>query len=260
MINFQIATAQESTPAPADRGIFYSATRYHISVGENDDLIISGGINGDGQTRVDDVVTITITDQSDPNNSAVYSHDYSNNCSGDVYFLDPINLNQQDPDKFNAFRGKTVSVKIDFSDKCGGMVHGTNFFLCLSPAPVKADYNFKYEFKSNSDDRVFTLKIDTKPLTDGSYPITGGTCIVTSNNGEQSEYKIPGGGLFYKQLVEQESVGCHGISRIMVNFSTNTNNTQIFSDNPNEVTVEFSENDCVTATFVSLDKNLNFND
>jgi hypothetical protein len=259
MINFQIATAQESTPAPSERGLFYSATRFHISVGTNDDIIISGGKNGDGQTRVDDVVTITITDQSDPNNKAVYSHDYSKNCSGDVYFLDPINLNIEDPDKFNAFRGKIISVNIKFSDKCGGMMHGTNFFLCLSPSTEKLDYNFKYVFKSKSDDKLFTLKINTKPLTNGSYPITSGTCIVKgSGDAKPKEYNIPGGGLFYKQLVEQESKGCHGIKRIMVIFSSETNNTQIFSNNENEVTVEFSENNCVSATFVSLDKNLNF--
>ena len=125
---FQLATIQENTPAHG--GVFYSATKYHIDVGLSDNFILSGETGGLGNTSVDDVVTLTITDQNDPNNKATYTYDYSNGCSGKITPMAPVNLNLQ-IEAFNLLRGKKVKAFIEFNDKCGGFESGTNFWLCL---------------------------------------------------------------------------------------------------------------------------------
>ena len=128
MMSYQLATKQESTPAHG--GVFYNATKFHIDVGSSDNFILSGEAGGLGNTAVDDVVTLTITDQNDSNNKATYKYDYSNGCSGKITSIGPVNLNLQ-IEAFNSLRGKTVKAFITFSDKCGGFESGTNFWLCL---------------------------------------------------------------------------------------------------------------------------------
>ena len=128
---YQVATKQENTPAHG--GIFYTATKYHIDVGSTDCFILCSEGNGLGDTSVDDVITVTITDQSDSNNSATYTHDYSNGCSGVITPLPPVDLNSVNS-AFNNLRGKTVSIAVTFADKCGGVESGTNIYICLNPS------------------------------------------------------------------------------------------------------------------------------
>ncbi|WP_264213741.1 hypothetical protein [Leisingera thetidis] len=126
--NYQIATAQESTPVPGDAGkIFYDATLHYVTIPSGATIVMSGGPNGEGETSVDDVVKLTLTDQSDPQNTGTYSHDYSNGCSGVVTPMQPVDLTSQ----FSALAGKTVKATIEFYDKCGGYQSGTNFYICI---------------------------------------------------------------------------------------------------------------------------------
>ena len=128
MKTYQIATKQENHPA--HKGVFYSATKYHIDVGTDDNFIISGERGGTGTTAVDDVIKIVITDQNDSTNSASYEYDYSNGCSGTITPIRPVNLNSKNS-TFNNLRGKTVKVFVQFSDKCGGVEWGTAIWLTL---------------------------------------------------------------------------------------------------------------------------------
>lgn len=126
--NYQIATAQESTPVHGDAGkIFYDATLHYVTIPEGATVVLSSGPNGEGQTNVDDVVILTLTDQSDPANTAQYKHDYSDGCSGRVTPMNPADLTST----FEPLKGKTVKATIEFYDQCGGYTHGTNFYLCF---------------------------------------------------------------------------------------------------------------------------------
>lgn len=129
MKSYHVAAAQKSTPA--NRGeIFYSATRNYIPVGSLDNFIISSKADGTGLISVDDEVIITIEEQGIPANSVTYKHDYSNGCSGVVRPTNPVNLNAINPD-FNKFKGKMISITIEFSDICGGLEHGSDYYLVL---------------------------------------------------------------------------------------------------------------------------------
>ena len=118
MKTYQLATKQENHPA--HKGVFYSATTYHIDVGTDDNFIISGERGGTGTTAVDDVIKIVITDQNDSTNSTSYEHDYSNGCSGTIIPIGPVNLNSENS-AFNKLRGKTVKVFIEFQINVGGL-------------------------------------------------------------------------------------------------------------------------------------------
>lgn len=132
MSTYKIAGKQEGRKTTAKGEIFYEATIYYIPVDESDNLTLSSNADGSGRLSVDDVVTITITDQSDPNNFATYEHDFSNGCDGTgIKPIDPVNLNSVNS-AFNNLRGKTVSVNFVANDQCGGAISCTDFFLSVN--------------------------------------------------------------------------------------------------------------------------------
>ncbi len=127
--NYHIATKQESTRVKNPGDKFYEATRFGIKTGINATLILSSQPNGQGNIEVDDCVKVTITNQCDPTNFAIYKHDFSNNCSTLINSIAPVNLTNEDG--FSALQGQEVVCKIEFFDKCGNIQHGSDFYLCV---------------------------------------------------------------------------------------------------------------------------------
>ena len=127
--NYSIATSQ--TPTKAEHGqIFYVNAVSNIIIPANaTSVVLSAQMDGVGQTRVDDVVHLTLIDQANIQDRFTYSHDYSKGCSGTVYFDDPLDMKSLDG--FGEVLGKTVTATIEFWDKCGGLIHGTSFFICI---------------------------------------------------------------------------------------------------------------------------------
>ena len=129
----QIGLEQPQKAVTQTGEVFYNKTTNNVVVRSTDDLIISSSPDGLGGTRVDDVLTVTITAaQLSPVVSLSYSFDYSHGCSGTITPNAPVNLNQENP-AFDQFRGATVSVEVICADKCGGDVSASNLFLTLQP-------------------------------------------------------------------------------------------------------------------------------
>jgi len=107
--------------------LFFTSTRYNISVGENDVFVISANIDGTGEICVDDQITIRITDESDDRVFALYTHDYGLNG---VQHTQPVVLNEINPE-FDKLRGKKVRVTTECADLYGGITWSTSYFLIV---------------------------------------------------------------------------------------------------------------------------------
>ena len=55
----------------------------------------------------------------------MYTHDYSNGCSGVVTPTPPVDLTGN----LAKFEGSSVNVKIECADKCGGVESTSGYFL-----------------------------------------------------------------------------------------------------------------------------------
>lgn len=127
---YKLANKQDSTPSGGDTGkIFYTNAVSDVVIPQGASVYLAGASNGSGETFVDDIVYLTLIDQSNPGDRAFYSHDYSNGCSGVVTPEQPTDLSKEAA--FSAMAGKTVTASIEFWDKCGGYKSGSDFYICI---------------------------------------------------------------------------------------------------------------------------------
>lgn len=127
MKTYHLVPKQESRTA--HEGVFYSSKIYHITVGSNDNFIVSSQPNGLGDVQVDDVLKIRIMQSDDDSTSVSFEHNFGD--GGKITPIPPINLNAENI-KFNGLRNKTVKVLVYCSDKYAGTISCSNLYLTLT--------------------------------------------------------------------------------------------------------------------------------
>lgn len=125
-----------------------------------------------------------------------------------------------------------------------------------------------YVFYSSATGNTYVLSLTTQPLTSGiktldnpnceGYPIISGTFTKVNPDGTSSgPYSVPGGqvmqiynGLWPNAAQCPSGAGaplCQGIDRLFINFTSENNNTLIFANDSNNITVEFGTSPSDTA-------------
>ncbi|NVB39863.1 hypothetical protein G6O69_18615 [Pseudenhygromyxa sp. WMMC2535] len=117
-----LGAAYPNEPAPPDSPtVFYQNSRDTIWIPKDRKIWLSSRPDGTGDTRVDDVVRIWAR------GGQVFEHDYSHGCSGQVVPLAPRDIT----DAFAEVAGNYVTLKIEYSDKCGGSIGASEIYLCF---------------------------------------------------------------------------------------------------------------------------------
>lgn len=115
-----LGKAFASVPAPPNPpSVFYTNVRENVYLPEGKQIILSSQPGGTGDFFVDDVVTILV------NGTQVYTQDFSNGCSGIVSPLQPTEITSS----LSAYLGQFVDIEIQYSDKCGGYISSSAFYL-----------------------------------------------------------------------------------------------------------------------------------
>ena len=100
---------------------FYSNTREMVWLPVGKNMYLSSTKDGTGNVSVDDVLELKI------NGNLVFIEDFSNNCSGIITALPPINIT----DHLSPYINNFVTIEVRYLDKCGGSEAATSFYLIM---------------------------------------------------------------------------------------------------------------------------------
>lgn len=110
--------------------IFYENTVANVYIDPSvSSWILSSSINGTGNLVTDDVMELRIMN-SNGSSSVLYSHDYSNGCSGYINPTGPVDLASQ----LQQYSGKYITLMLICKDKCGGVERSSGYILVPDPS------------------------------------------------------------------------------------------------------------------------------
>lgn len=121
----KLGESQPQVPAVNPGQLFYRNVVSNVTVLNTASILISSNTEGDGELFTDDVASVTFTD---PVTGAViytYTHDFSNNCSGRVNKISPVNVQPY----ISAYVGKLINITTEYRDKCGGKTSSLGYYL-----------------------------------------------------------------------------------------------------------------------------------
>ena len=131
--NYSLVPAHPGENAAVPRATFFSATRYNIDIVEGVELILCSGVNGEGDTFVDDSLNITFTDVSNKENTETITISYFKTDKVGIFPLPPSDafLMQKFP-ILQQFYGKTVNIEFELKDVYGGQISSSDLRLFIS--------------------------------------------------------------------------------------------------------------------------------
>ncbi|MEM6686796.1 MAG: hypothetical protein AAF617_13515 [Bacteroidota bacterium] len=105
---------------------FYTNTVTNVTIDSTAQRwILSSTPDGTGHVSTDDVVTIQIEVAGSGQKTTLYTHDFSNGCSGVITPIDQVDITSN----LAKYSGEIVNFYITYQDQCGGCISSTAYYL-----------------------------------------------------------------------------------------------------------------------------------